>query len=80
MEVHCNAFSCKLTILHKMAAVAKKTRKFIDSRHSTLSMQLERNIKSCKVEMTDIFVSSLVRTVLQFQKQPIPAENVSNHG
>jgi len=30
--------------------------------------------------MTDIFGSSLVRTVLQFQKQPIPAVNLSNHG
>jgi len=28
--------------------------------------------------MTDSFGSSLLKTVLQFQKQPIPAENVSN--
>jgi len=63
-----------------MSAAEKDSRRFIDSIQSTLSKQLEENIKSCKVVMTDIFGSSLVITVRQFQKQPIPAENVSNHG
>jgi len=63
-----------------MSAVEKESRIFIDSIQSTLSKQLEQNIKSCKVVMTDIFGSGFVITLRQFQKQPIPAESVSNDG
>jgi len=63
-----------------MSAVEKESRIFIDSMQSTLSKQLEQNNKSCKVVMTDIFGSSLVIKISQLQKQPIPAESVSNEG
>ena len=79
-EVLCSAVSCKLNVLHKMSAVEKESGSCIESIQSTLNKQLEQNIKSCKVVMTDIFGSSLVFTICQFQKGPIPAEIVSNEG
>ena len=63
-----------------MSAAETETRRCIGSIQSTLIKQLEKNIKSCKVVMTDMFGSSLVIRLRQFQKEPIPAESVSNEG
>jgi hypothetical protein len=33
----------------------------------TLTMQMEKNVKSCEVLMTDLSVSCFIRTTCQFQ-------------
>jgi hypothetical protein len=60
-----------------MAAVAKESRRFIDSIQSTLSVQLEQNIKSCEDRYLCV---KLCDDSTSIPETTDTNENVSNHG